>query len=95
MRIASDCRRAWWLAAGRIVVACIMLLPVLGAIAYSHANLGQRSWWELGVGLVAWNETILLGFLNFSAGIGLALLTRSALAALYRVRPQPRKCGGT
>jgi hypothetical protein len=53
MRIASDCRRAWWLAAGRIVVACIMLLPVLGAIAYSHANLGQRSWWELGVGLVA------------------------------------------
>jgi hypothetical protein len=30
-----------------------MLLQVLGAIAYSHAILGQRSWWALGVGLVA------------------------------------------
>ncbi|MGA3397757.1 MAG: hypothetical protein ABSC95_00950 [Acetobacteraceae bacterium] len=65
--------------AGRVVVAGIVLLPVLGAIAYSRAVFGKRSWWALAAGLVAYNETVLLGFLNFTAGCGLALL----LAAVW------------
>jgi len=64
--------------AGRIVVACIMLLPVLGAVAYSCAVFGKRSWWALAIGLIAYNESILLGFLNFAASIGLALLIAAA-----------------
>jgi hypothetical protein len=65
--------------AGRIVVAGIVLLPVLGSVAYSRAVFGKHSWWALAVGLVAYNEPVLLGFLNFTASIGLALL----LAAIW------------
>lgn len=64
--------------AGRIVVACILLLPVLGAVAYSRAVFGKRSWWALAVGLVAYNEPVLLGFLNFTASVGFALLLAAA-----------------
>ncbi len=64
--------------AGRIVLACIVLLPVLGAVAYSRAVFGKRSWWALAVGLTAYNEPVLLGFLNFTASIGLALLLATA-----------------
>nr|WP_294522713.1 hypothetical protein [uncultured Rhodopila sp.] len=62
---------------GRLLIAVAVLLPVLGTIAYASA-LGGR-WWALGVGLVAWNNCLLYGFLNFSIGIGLALL----LAAVW------------
>lgn len=65
--------------AGRLVVAAIVLLPVLGAAAYGRAVFGKRSWWALAVGLIAYNETVLLGFLNFTASVGLALL----LAAVW------------
>jgi hypothetical protein len=65
--------------AGRIVVGCTMLLPVVGTIAYSRATFGTRSAWPLASGLVAYNATLLLGFLNFVAAIGGALL----LAAVW------------
>jgi hypothetical protein len=63
--------------AGRLVIATALLLPVLGAVAYNTA-LGGR-WWSLGVGLVAYNSSLLSGFLNFSLSLGLALL----LAAVW------------
>ena len=59
--------------AGRVLIGLVLLLPVLGAIAYSQALLGRRSWWSLGCGLVAYHQTFMLGFLNFTAGMGLAL----------------------
>jgi len=65
--------------AGRILIGVVLLLPVLGAVAYSQALLGRRSWWSLGCGLVAYHQTFMLGFLNFTAGMGLALL----LAAVW------------
>ena len=73
--------------AGRIVVAAIVLLPVLGAIAYSRAIFGKRSWCALGTGLIAWNETVLLGFLNFTASIGIALLLAAAWIRWRDARP--------
>ena len=73
--------------AGRIVVACIVLLPVLGAAAYSRAVFGENSWWTLAVGLIAYNETFLLGFLNFTASIGLALLLAAAWVRWRDTRP--------
>jgi hypothetical protein len=67
--------------AGRIVVACAVLLPVLGTVAYSRAVFGTRSLWPLGSVLVAYNGTLLMGFLNFVAGAGLALLLAAAWIA--------------
>ncbi len=61
---------------GRLLMAAAAVLPVLGAVAYSSAVAGSPGarWWCLGVGLVAYNGTLLEGFLNFNLGVGLALL---------------------
>lgn len=80
--------------AGRLLIAASVLLPVLGAIAYNTAlgarayntALGER-WWSLGVGLVAYNSCLLAGFLNFSIGIGLALLLAAAWLHWRNMRP--------
>ncbi len=66
---------------GRLAAAVIVLLPVAGTIAYSRAVFGQRTWWSLGVGLVAWNQSSLFGFLNFTAGLGLGMLLAAAWIA--------------
>ncbi len=60
--------------AGRIVLGIVLLLPVFGTVAYSRALLGRRTWWSLGCALVAYNAALLQGFLNFTVGIGVALL---------------------
>ena len=67
--------------AGRIVVGTTLLLPVIGTIAYSRAVFGRCSLWPLASGLVAYNATLLLGFLNFVAAIGIALLLAAAWIA--------------
>jgi hypothetical protein len=63
-------------AAGRVLIAVSVLLPVLGTVAYG-TSLGGR-WWPLGAGLVAYSNCLLYGFLNFSISIGLALLLAAA-----------------
>ena len=60
--------------AGRVILGIVLLLPVLGTVAYSRAVFGRATWWSLGSVLVAYNATYMLGFLNFMAGTGLALL---------------------
>ncbi len=67
--------------AGRIVIGTTLLLPVIGTIAFSRAVFGRFSLWPLASGLVAYNATLLLGFLNFVAAIGLALLLAAAWIA--------------
>ena len=62
------------LTAGKLAVSAVILLPVLGTIAYSGAVHRTSSFWSLGVCLVAYNETVLLGFMNFLAAAGLAML---------------------
>lgn len=73
--------------AGRVLLGVVILLPVLGTIAYSRAVTGQRSWWALGCGLVAYNQTVLLGFVNFAAATGLALLLAAAWLRWRDERP--------
>lgn len=68
-------------AAGRLVIGAAVLLPVIGTVAYSRAVFGTRSLWPLASVLVAYNGTLLLGFLNFSLGTGLALLLAAAWIA--------------
>ena len=67
--------------AGRVVIGITLLLPVFGTIAYSRAVFGTRSLRPLASALVAYNGTLLLGFLNFVAGVGLALLLAAAWIA--------------
>ena len=67
--------------AGRIVLGVAILLPVIGTIAFSRATFGTRSAWPLASGLVAYNGTLLLGFMNFAAAIGIALLLAAAWIA--------------
>jgi hypothetical protein len=62
--------------AGRVLIGVAILLPAVGAIAYG-TMLGGR-WWPLGVALVAYNRTLLEGFLNFNLSVGLALLLAAA-----------------
>ena len=64
--------------AGRVLIGSALMLPVLGTLAYSRAVFGVRSAWPFASALVAYNGTLLLGFLNFVAGLGLALLFASA-----------------
>jgi hypothetical protein len=73
--------------AGRLLIAAAVLLPVLGAIAYSRV-LGGR-WWCLAVGLIAYNGTLLEGFLNFSLSVGLALLLAAAWLRWREAHPAP------
>jgi hypothetical protein len=73
--------------AGRMVVGITILLPVLGTIAYSRAVFGQFSPWPLASGLVAYNATLLLGFLNFVAAIGIALLLAAGWIAWRERHP--------
>jgi hypothetical protein len=73
--------------AGRAIIGIVVLTPVLGAIAYSRAAFGRCSWWALGAGLVAYNQMLLLGFLNFTLGLGLALWLAAAWLAWRKTRP--------
>jgi len=75
--------------AGQVMLGVTLILPVLGTIAYSRAVLGQRSYWSLGAGFVAYNVIFILGFMNFLVSLGLALLAAAAWvhwSERYRLR---------
>ena len=74
--------------AGRIVVGIVILLPVIGTVAYSRATFGTRSAWPFASGLIAYNATVLLGFLNFVAAIGIALLLAASWIAWREQYPR-------
>ena len=71
---------------GRLSIALAVLLPVFGTIAYNTA-LGGR-WWAFGVGLVAYHYCVLLGFLNFSISLGVALLLAAGWLRWREDRPR-------
>lgn len=73
--------------AGRVVLGGVLLLPVIGTIAYSRALFGMWSWWPLASGLIAYNALLLSGFLNFTAGVGLALLVAAGWLEWRERRP--------
>ncbi len=70
---------------GRLTIALAMLLPVLGTVAYNTA-LGGR-WWGFGVGAIAYHYCLLLGFLNFSLALGVAILLAAAWVRWREARP--------
>ena len=73
--------------AGRCLLASILLLNLAGVIALHRALFGRYSLWPLASGLVAYNSTFLLGFLNWGIASGLALLFAAAWLAWREARP--------
>ncbi|MSP00481.1 MAG: hypothetical protein EXR07_05440 [Acetobacteraceae bacterium] len=73
--------------AGRIVIGVILLLPVLGAVAWHRALTGRMSYWPLASVLFVYNAALLRGFLNFIASVGLALLFAAVWVAWRDRRP--------
>ena len=67
---------AW--ALGKLLLAAAVLLPPLGAVLLNRAVFGGWHWWQAGFAVLAWNATMLAGFLNFQIGLGLALIATSA-----------------
>jgi hypothetical protein len=69
---------------GRIFVAAAVLLPPIGGIVLWRSLHGRRHWWELSFCQLAWGMGLLLGFLNFEIGLGMALLSAGVDLVLAR-----------
>src|SRR6185437_4804528 len=72
---------------GRCLLGGILLLNLAGVLALHRALFQRRSWWPLASGLVAYNSTFLLGFLNWQIGSGLAMLFAAAWLTWRESRP--------
>ena len=71
-----------------LLLGAAVLLPPLGAVLLNRAVFGGWHWWQAGFAVLAWNSTLLAGFLNFQIGLGLALLAAAMdPAALRRAGP--------
>lgn len=68
----------------RLFAGLALLLPPLGVVALSRVVFRRRSWWPLVAFIIAYDGTMLAGFLNFRVGVGLALLLAAAQLALRR-----------
>ena len=73
--------------AGRCLVGGILLLNMAGVVALHRSLFGRRSLWPLASGLVAYNSTFLLGFLNWQIGCGLAMLFAAGWISWRETRP--------
>lgn len=73
--------------AGRVVLGAILVLQLVGVVVYHRAAFGVRSWWPLGGTIVACNAVFLLGFMNFMAGLGPALLVAALWIGQRERRP--------
>ena len=68
----------------KLLLAAAILLPPLGAVLLNRSVFGGWHWWQAGFPVLAWNATLLAGFLNFQIGLGLALI--AAYADSWTVR---------
>jgi len=66
----------------QLVLFFALALPPLGAACLHRHIFGAPHWWQIAMVLLAWNETIVAGFLNFEIALGLALLGAAADAKL-------------
>jgi len=73
--------------AGRCLLGGILMLNLAGVLALHRALFGRYSFWPLASGLVAYNSTFLLGFLNWQISSGLAMLFAAAWFTWRERRP--------
>ena len=69
---------------GRLLVAAAVVLPAVGGVFLWRVLHGRLHWWQLCFALLAWNMGLIMGFLNFEIGLGLAMLAAAADPALAR-----------
>jgi hypothetical protein len=60
--------------AGKLFIVLAMLLPPAGVVALHRSWFGTRTWWPWISVVAAVNACLVLGFLNYLVGLGLALL---------------------
>jgi hypothetical protein len=60
--------------AGRVFIALAVLLPLVGVVVLHRVSFRTREIWPLSAVAVAYNGLFFWGFLNFVAGMGVALL---------------------
>jgi hypothetical protein len=63
---------------GRIFVAAAIFLPAAGGVLLWRVLHGRFHWWQISFALLAWNMGLVMGFLNFEIGLGVALLAVAA-----------------
>ena len=77
-------------ALGKLLLALALVLPTLGAALLNRTLFGRFHWWQAPFALLAWNTTLVAGFINFHISLGLALLGAAADPALARAGRLPR-----
>jgi hypothetical protein len=60
------------------MLALALLVPVAGAVAYSRAAFGERLYWPMMAGLMAYDIIFVLGFINYLISLGGALMAAAA-----------------
>ena len=81
-------------AVAHVAALAAALLPPLGALALSWRTWRRVTLWQALFPIAAWSTTMLMGFLNFQIGIGLALLFAAADPWLRsRLGASPSCCG--
>jgi len=73
----------------RLFLALTVALTAAGALLLARALQGGFRWWSLTALLFVWCASLLWGFLNYSFGIGLALLGAAAWVG-WEARPLGR-----
>lgn len=81
--------------AGRVMLGLILLLNYVAIVIYSRVAFGSRSWWPLAAALMGYNALFLMGFMNFLASLGMALLTAAGWAAFRERHPVLTVAGAT
>lgn len=71
-------------ALGPLLIATALALPPLGAALLNRAVFGGWHWWQAGFAVFAWSGTLVMGFLSFQIGLGLALMAAAGDAAIER-----------
>lgn len=70
-----------------LALALAVALPSLGCLLLSRRVFGGSHWWQLAFVLPAFGKTMILGFLNFNIGVGLALVAAAFDDRLARRGP--------
>lgn len=74
-------------AAVSLLLVLAAVLPVVGCFCLHRALFGRAHWWPLLSGLFAFNTLFLMGFVNFSLGLGIAFGVAAVWVALSPRRP--------
>ena len=69
---------------GKLLIVAALILPPLGAALLNRAVFTGWHWWLVGFATLAWNSTLLAGFLSFQIGLGLGLLAAAMDPVIIR-----------